>query len=137
MKLILLPKGDWSPFAAARFFKQNFPCSRFIINIRSNSDEQLESRSESFLWSDDVDWENMKKELDRQNKFLFRFQELMGNETATLIDMDDWKNDVGILDDVVRWLGYKQCHFNALLHENHDRFDLDKTTKIDLGRKCH
>ena len=30
-------------------------------------------------------------------------------DMSTLIEMDNWSNDVEVLSSVVKWMGYKQC----------------------------
>jgi hypothetical protein len=59
----------------------------------------------------------------------------MGPKTAQVVDMNEWVKDVSILNDVVKWLGFKGCRFKALLHENYDRYERD-TTVLDLGPQC-
>jgi hypothetical protein len=59
----------------------------------------------------------------------------MGPKTAQVVDMNEWVKDVSILNDVVKWLGFKECRFKALLHENYDRYESDNTV-LDLGPQC-
>ncbi len=124
-------KHTWSPKLAAEFFKENFPCSRVVVNIRSDIDSQIESRA-NLGWKVDAD------ELKRGNEFLKNFSEYLGDDMARLIDMNEWTGDggVAVLNSILEWLGYSDCHFQELLHENHDGYGTD-TTHIDLGGQCH
>ena len=41
-----------------------------------------------------------------------------------------------MLNDVVEWLGYKDCLFNTITHDNENGYTVDNTTVIDLGENC-
>ena len=141
-KLIRIPNGEWTPSQTVHFFTNNFPCARFVINIRSNEKKQLDSVSSSFAndKADDCNDKSLnvkrKEYLVEQTEFLKTFHSLMGDEASRLIDMSEWKNDVSIINDVVQWLGFEQCTFDNIVHENHDGYERDQSTKIDLGANC-
>ena len=61
----------------------------------------------------------------------------LGEEYAKIINFDEWIKDVSVLNDVIDWLGYKDCAFNAIVHDNENGYAVDKTTMIDLGDNCH
>jgi hypothetical protein len=128
--MIRIQAGDWGAMTAVAYFKENFPCSRFIVNYRSDTDGQVKSELKAG-WKPN---EN-KQKLIQYNQFLLKFAELMGPKTAQVVDMNEWVKDVSILNDVVKWLGFKGCRFKALLHENYDRYERD-TTVLDLGPQC-
>jgi len=49
LKIIHIQKSEysaseWSPSEAAAFFKESFPCSRIVVNIRSDAEGQAASR---------------------------------------------------------------------------------------------
>ena len=133
MKTIRLHE-DWSALRAATFFKQNFPCSKFVVNIRSDVESQLSS-IESLGWARGGDKEAIKKRI----KFYENFANEMGNDRATMIDMSKWKDDVGILNNVTYWLGYRDCEFGDMYHDNSKEsggYGLDKQRELKLGPRC-
>ena len=132
MKVIRLQQSDWSALHAKKFLVQSFPCARFIINIRSNTYEQGESVISAFK---DSDLDAAVNKIEVQTSFLEELAGRLGGKRAKLIDMEDWKDDVSVLNDVVNWLGFEGCEFNYVLHENHDRYGHDER-KIDLGKNC-
>jgi hypothetical protein len=36
-------------------------------------------------------------------------------DMSTLIDLDNWANDLEVLNSAVKWMGYKQCQFNEFV----------------------
>lgn len=134
-KLIRIHNGSWSSMESVQFFKENFPCARFIVNIRSNVENQIKSMSSAFKIEEERR-EEKKWYLERHNEFLKSFQSLMGDESARLVDLSQWKNDTSIINDVVEWLGFEKCAFRSLLHENHDGYKHDLTTDTGLGDDC-
>lgn len=135
-KMIRIQIPGWSPDESVDFFRKNFPCARYIINIRSNLENQLESMEEAFrLTKDEI---QIKKEsVQNQTKFLKDFYHLMGDDQARLVDLSIWKNDVGIINNITSWLGFKDCAFDALVHENHDRYQPDHSTNLSLSESCN
>lgn len=117
---------------ATEFFSQMFPCSKFIVNVRSDVTAQITSQT-------NLGWDSRGEErLMLENQFLMQFAENMGNQ-ATLIDMAQWRENVNVLNDVVSWLGFQQCQFSQLLHANdHGQggYSEDQTV-LDLGKDCH
>ena len=104
---------------AAVYFQNNFPCSMF----RSDVDGQMNSE-QNLGWSAD------DHSLKRNNKFLHNFAEALGNETARLVDMEDWTKDVSILNSLVSWLGFRGRRF-----ENHDGYGRDNSDP-GFGARC-
>ncbi len=136
LKTIRIHKRNiWTPEVAAEFFKENFPCSRVVVNIRSDIDSQLKSR-ENVGWSKADS--NSHGSLEEDNTFLKNFSKYLGDDMARLIDMNEWTGDEGVtvLNSLLKWLGYVDCEFQEVLHENHDGYGTD-TTHIDLGDHCH
>jgi hypothetical protein len=131
-KMIRIQEGDWDAMTAVAYFKENFPCSRFIVNYRSDTDSQVKSELKAGWNSVET---TRSATLNQYNQFLLKFAELMGPKTAQVVDMNEWVKDVSILNDVVKWLGFKGCRFKALLHENHDGYGRDNTV-LDLGPQC-
>ncbi len=137
-KIIRIPNGNWGPEKAAQFFQENFPCARFIINIRSDEEAQLNSISSAFGvdLSNEEKKEKKKENIEQSNQFLFKLHEELGKKSSMFIDMSQWKDDVEILNKVVKWLGFQDCAFDAIVHENHDNYGRDFETEIHLGDKC-
>ncbi len=76
------------------------------------------------------------KRLAGYNEFQLSLMKHMGDERAKLIDMNDWINDVGVLNDVIDWLGYENCAFDAIIHENLNGYATDNETVLHLGEHC-
>jgi len=131
-KMIRIQSGAWGEVEAAAYFQKNFPCSRFLVNYRSDEDGQAKSALK-LGWSSD--YQKYVGALKRQNKFLRNFAEALGNETAQLVDMEDWTKDISILNSVVSWLGFQGCSFKSILHENHDGFGRDDSDP-GFGARC-
>ena len=75
-------------------------------------------------------------ELVQYNSFQVALAQELGSDTAKLIDMNNWKDNVSVLNDVVDWLGFKGCAFQELVHENHDGYGRDTDHDVDLGTNC-
>jgi len=117
---------------ATEFFSNMFPCSKFVVNVRSDVAAQITSQT-------NLGWDDRGEErVMLENQFLMQFAENMGHQ-ATLIDMAQWRENVDVLNDVVSWLGFQQCQFSQLLHANdHGQggYSEDQTV-LDLGKECH
>ena len=101
MKTIRLHQ-DWKPWKAAQYFKDNFPCSKVIVNIRSDFKVTVKSMHER-------GWDITEEDIKYATSFYKKFTEHMGEHAAKLIYLEEWKDDVGVLNDVVDWLGYTGC----------------------------
>jgi hypothetical protein len=132
-KMIRIQDGEWSPMQAAAYFQENFPCSRFVVNYRSDENAQAKSAINAG-WK--ADYEKQMSQLKLDNEFLHNFTEALGTERAQLIDMSEWTKDISIINNVVRWLGFKGCGFKSLMHENHDRYGSDGSTDLGIGARC-
>ena len=133
MKVIRIMNGEWTPLEAAEFFQRNFPCSRIIVNYRSDIDEQVRSRA-------NLGWETAanKSRVVEEVNFLDQFAGHLGKDMAKSIDMKMWREDVSLLNDVIDWLGYdKHCHFESIIHENHDKYEEhDSDPRLLNEEKC-
>jgi hypothetical protein len=99
----------------AEYLKESFPCARFIVNIRSDTESQAESWGKSFHG----DKEDSLHQIADLNRRMGLLAELLGSDSAYFLDSTDWINDVKHLNLVVNWLGFsKSCAFDELLEFN-------------------
>lgn len=123
---------NWTIDTAIEALLETFPCARIIVNIRSDIKALVNSRHDTY--NKNADMKGAKRETAKLKTIAKR----LGTKRARLIDMTEWSADNGlhILNDVLDWLGFENCRFNALYHENHDRYKQDVSTKIQLGKNC-
>lgn len=134
-KTIRFHKGDWSIGEASDFLREIFPCSRIVVNIRSDIESQLKSLNTTF--SSAHNYIKGTEFIKNMNDFLVGVAKDLGPDMAKLVDMTEWTKDVEILNDVILWLGYRDCRFSAIVHENTNGFGRDHETLPDLGANCH
>jgi hypothetical protein len=122
---------DWQ--YVADYLMQNFPCARFIINIRSDVERQVESWNKNFASELDGD------EVRYYNRKLSQTAAYMGQDRARLLDMLEWsKRDnsgVVVLNDLIEWLGFVDCKYKTLLHSNKNGYGVDRND-FSLGPNC-
>lgn len=129
MKVIRLQRGDWTPQEAAKYLRNNFPCARFLINVRSNMTELAQSYSDNFHWN------VSEADLFNKTEFLRDLHTELGF-SSYLLDMRWWKNNVEILNEAVKWLGFENCAFDSVYHENKGGYERDTNETISVGAKC-
>jgi len=132
-----------------QFIKDAFPCSRIIMNIRSNSTEQTLARTR---WFERTSSATIVKDIIKdENKKLIQMYNMLGTEQAKLLIMANWtlpkiigKEEVyEDLNHVIEWLGYQNCTVTKLYHENNNGFErhnngsMTVTTSNRLGKHCH
>jgi len=121
-KTIRVHLGEWKAEKAAEFFMSSFPCSKFLVNVRTNLTELLLSR-EKFLPEPKV------SEAELRNVGVFyRNLSVEFGERAFFLDLSQWQNDVMIINEAVNWLGFPFCTFSSLVHENYNGFGRDNRT---------
>jgi len=149
------PNEEFTPYKAKKYLTENFPCARFIINVRSDAEAQAQSVINAFKRDD---YEYALEDFKNQTKFLISLAHFLNNnnnevgsningngndngnsndnsDRARLIDMEDWKDDVSILNDLLNWLGFEKCSFPKILHENLNGYEHD-SSEISLGKQC-
>eukprot|EP00553_Chaetoceros_curvisetus_P010063 CAMPEP_0204621742 /NCGR_PEP_ID=MMETSP0717-20131115/7388_1 /ASSEMBLY_ACC=CAM_ASM_000666 /TAXON_ID=230516 /ORGANISM="Chaetoceros curvisetus" /LENGTH=225 /DNA_ID=CAMNT_0051636223 /DNA_START=121 /DNA_END=798 /DNA_ORIENTATION=- len=132
----MLVEGDEESglIPAAKFLVKTFPCARFVINIRGDVESQVASWQKAFGTNLDGD------KIRRYNTYLTEVASFMGQDRARLIDMAEWSQQdnsgVEVLNELIDWLGFQNCRFETLLHENRDGYGMDGT-KVSLGKNCH
>lgn len=116
------------------FLVQNFPCSRYIFNIRSNETVLKSSHEKHFG----------KKELGQYEFVPLYYKKLLkilGSKRVYLMDMDEWamiaKNNNGSMyfTKLSEWLGFKDCMYESVRHDNKDGYKTDKED-LNLGDHC-
>jgi len=123
-----------------------FPCSRFIINIRSDVSAQYESMKREF--HDAIN--HSPEDFQMRNQMLNRLAEHLGQKRAYLMYMEQWDKDPKYLQRMARWLGYRNCNFTdsiphdnkasevseEILTEKTGYFNDVKSSSRSLGDKC-
>ena len=132
-KMIRVQSGKWTALQASKFFNYNFPCAKYIINTRLNTDNQVASQKNTF--EGPAPLEELPDRIKRQNDFLTQFAQYMSEDKARLIYMEEWTNNVTQLNEVVEWLGFRNCQYDKVLHNNKDGYHHDDSS-IDLGGGC-
>ncbi len=125
----------WDAKAVSNFFQTNFPCSKIVVNIRSERKKQVMSSMRA-SWKESNQTE-IEERLRHSQGFLKEFYHELGPNRAILIDMKEWTKDISVFNAMVKWLGFENCEFKALLRENFNRYQHDTTTDpgLDLD-KC-
>lgn len=100
-----------------RYLKQNFPCSRVIVNINSDIEGQVKSIDNNFHSNRTS---NATREyILEENEKLQWLARVLGPQRAFLIDKNEWTQNVSSLNEAVSWLGFDDaCHFTELLEFN-------------------
>jgi len=118
---------------ATDYLIENFPCARFVMNVRGDIESQVKSWMVSFGKELDGD------EVRLYNRKLEKVAAFMGQDRARVIDMSEWsKKDnsgVVVLNELIEWLGYVDCKYDSLLHSNKNGYGVDSETMF-LGKKC-
>lgn len=128
-KMIRIQEGKWTALEASEFFKYNFPCAKFIMNTCLDIDRQAASQSKN------LQAQATNKTIKKENDFLAQFAQHMGEEMARMIYMEEWTNSVAKLNEVVEWLGFSNCQYDKVLHNNKNGFYRDESP-VDVGSGC-
>jgi hypothetical protein len=136
-KTIRFQKGDWTVKESADYLRENFPCSRIGVNIRSDLEGQAESIENTFNDDGADSGSRARDRVERMNNFLLKLAKELGDDMAHLLDMNEWTKDVKSLNKVVRWLGFKRCDFARVVHENSNGYGRDKETDPGIDDECH
>ncbi len=77
------------------------------------------------------------EDLEKTRDFHIKVGQRLGTDYAKIILFDEWIHNVNVLNDVIDWLGYKDCAFNTITHDNENGYTVDNETVVDLGKHCH
>ena len=117
---------------AVQFVQDHFPCSRVIVNIQSDVSRQIESRK-SLKGFRDVTTKVLEEDIRDLKKVHAQF-----GKQAFLLDANEWagsEDGIDKINEMVKWLGFKDCTFKRLIHDNAGAFNVDKEP-LDLGPNC-
>jgi len=135
-KTVRLHQTNWTGWDAANFLREHYPCTRVLINYQTNLTHQYNSFKRTFDHAEGEEYDGPSMEdLMRINEF----QEVLHSQLkglSKLIDLDLWSKDVGILNDVVDWLGFDKCRFQEVMHENNMGYATDNETSLRVGDDC-
>ena len=134
-KTIRFHKNKFSVKQAAEYLKEVFPCSRVIVNIRTNVEDQLNSIQGTF--SKATEKGKSTDDITEYNQYLIDLANELGTKMAKVIDLTEWRNNVNVFNDVAQWLGFKQCKFTSIVHENLNGYGRDNNTDIGIDKYCH
>jgi hypothetical protein len=100
--------------ALVRWVQSNFPCAKFLVNIRSETTDQAKSQKVLRKIA-----QHDAEELLELNERMRNLVNLFGGDQAYLLDSSKWTTDLESLNQAVDWLGFhKSCHFQELLEFN-------------------
>jgi hypothetical protein len=126
--------------ALVRWVKSNFPCTKFIVNIRSATGDQAISQVRAFPEGNPLIAGSAEKLL-QLNERMRSLVKLFGGDQAYLLDSSEWTKDLESLNQAVEWLGFhKSCHFQELLDFNTGPgrgIGGEAKTQIDMNPECH
>lgn len=96
-----------------QFIRENFPCSKIVINYTSNLTRQSNS-----AWHAALKKNSTILKLEEANARLRKISTMFGSR-AYLLDSAAWLKNISVLNEMVDWLGFSEkCHFTSLLAFN-------------------
>jgi hypothetical protein len=123
----------------AKFLKEYFPCARFVMNIRSNTEEQATSWHTNFHGSKTI--EEVSDHLNEETEKIKYLHELL-KDRSVLLDSSTWIPNLTTLNQAVEWLGFhRTCHFPYVLEFNTQKKLFGSkmasgTTKLEMNPNC-
>ena len=136
-------EGDISKFIDT--YHNLFPCSRFIISIRNNVEEQAKS---AFYGEGEKSYSETVDYLQHLNDIHVELYSKLGADKAFLLDMNEWSapNGAGKFDELAEWLGFKNCQYpseigNCWNYVNRKQMSktstcMTQTKGFSLGNSC-
>ena len=96
-----------------QFIRENFPCSKIVINYTSNITRQSNSD-----WFGAKEKNSTLSKLGEKNARLMKISTMFGSR-AYVLDSAVWLKNISVLNEMVNWLGFSEkCHFTSLLRFN-------------------
>lgn len=136
-KTIRFHKNNFSIQYAADYIRNTFPCSKIIVNVRTNITSQIQSIQGTFTSATQGDHGKSIHDIDMYNTYLSNLATELGTDMAKVIDLSQWRNDVNVFNDVAQWLGFRNCAFTSIVHENVNGFGRDHETDVGIDDACH
>jgi len=132
-----IPEEDFNTYL--KWFVNAFPCARIVINIRSDTMAQAQSRKDAFFPQKDVN-EMAVGIADKNQKYVGLAEHL--GDRAYLLDSSKWTKNVTKFHGLIDWLGYsEECYFKYLLEYNtHHAYGSNKNKakyKYKHDKKCN
>jgi hypothetical protein len=111
-----------------------FPCSRVVVNFRSDVQSQVASHVSRFHINNEAE---ALHQIQRDNDILHAFHQAMGRERSFLLDSTTWTKNISAFNQMLDWLGFSDsCHFTAALEYNtKDGYKATKT-EAHLSQNC-
>ena len=137
-KTVRFHESNMTASQAANFLVTHYPCAKYLINYQSNLTHQFESFQRTFNHDDETEIEYNGPSMEVL-KGWNEFQEMLHKELdgmSKLIDLDEWSENVEVLNDVVDWLGYSRCKFEGIIHDNKKGYAMDNETDLNVGKHC-
>lgn len=120
------------------FLKMHFPCTRYIVNYRSNFTGQALSQTSTLrkYKNEKDDLDAAMNRIENEVKRLLAFAELMGDR-AKIMDSVNWTQHVTYLNEAVQWLGYdSSCAFPGVMELNTKNGFGGKSKNMSLSPLC-
>lgn len=122
-----------------RFVQQHFPCTRILVNIRSNSASQARSQAK-MGWRPASSIAKATESIAFLNERLVNISTMFGPDQAFLLDSSEWTKNISSLNAAVDWLGFdSHCHFKELLELNvptRTKSEIKARERIALNSEC-
>jgi len=139
VKTIRMHKGSWDAQLAARFLKEHFPCSRYILNFRSDLSSRVNSTVTTFEKSVKKDEQELEQKFVSQTSFIQKLAKELGPNLVKSLDMTQWTQSetIGLqtINEIVSELGFQNCKFDQMLHYNDGGINND-ASDTNLGWNC-
>jgi len=96
----------------AHIIRDNLPCSRVVINYRSDVTSQIKS-AKKLAWLTTVD------SIAEQNSALRELAKELGPRRVFLLDSSEWTKNITNFNDMIGWLGFREeCAFKTAFQYN-------------------
>ena len=93
------------------------------------------SYEKAFQWNSPLP--ELEELIQEETNFLEAVAGELGPNSAQVIDLVDWKSNLGVLNNLLFWLGFQDCAFDTILHDNRDRgYDSDHDKEVHVGDHC-
>ena len=110
-------------FQAAQFLNETLPCSKIIVNIRSDTPLQAASMLKAFgkheTWLRESSLDHVVNVMNSRNHDLMDLADWLGPNRARIMDSSQWTSNISLINELVSWMGFEDaCHFDRLFEYN-------------------